>query len=142
MNKAVVFLLIAGFLVTGCTTNKILKKPINNVDYKIVDTYSDSFNSHKELREWYLDNYKLKGKHTKNLQGSTYILISLGEKRSGGYKMEVTSIEATDKILVNTNLIEPSPDELKTMIITYPHLLLAIKEDVRNIVWENTVSKP
>lgn len=142
MKKVFATLFIASLIITGCSSGDgVLKKPIKSINYNIVDTYSNNFNANTELKTWYLNNYKNKGKETLNLDGRTYILISLGEKRSGGYNLEIVDITATDKILINTKLTEPSPEQIKTMIITYPHLLIAIPQDDRNIVWENSIVK-
>lgn len=144
MRKLAACILLSSLLFTGCAGGQGLspiKKPIQAIDFTLVDTQSLAFNDNMPLKEWYLAHYKTKGKYSLNLGEYTYILVSLGEKRSGGYSMEVIDLAGTDKIILTTQAKEPSPEQVKVMMINYPHLLIAIPFDSRNIIWENTISK-
>lgn len=139
MKKFVIYMLIGGlFMSGGCSggTTAQKKPTTSKLNYEIVDTNSNEFKSNRELNGWYMDNYQAKGKYTKTLSSKTYILISAGQRSTGGYNMEIVDVNANDKIVVTTRVIEPQPDQIKTMVITYPHVLIAVPKDNRNIIWE------
>ena len=52
--------------------------------------------------------------------------------------MEIVDLTANDTVItIATKLNEPQPDQMTTMVITYPHLLIAISEDNRNVIWND-----
>jgi hypothetical protein len=66
-----------------------------------------------------------------------YVLVTMGEKRSGGYYLEVENVEkrgSTLTIYVN----EVAPDGPAIMVITYPYILLEINTDYNHVrVFDN-----
>lgn len=139
MKKIMLYVILGGLLVSGCGGGNVSKKPVNpEMNYEVVDTTTDEFKQNRELNKWYLENYQAKGKYKINSQGRTYILISAGQRSTGGYKMEIVDIKANESfITIVTKVTEPQPDQVTTMVITYPHVLIAISEDNRNIIWED-----
>ncbi|MDI7249095.1 MAG: S-layer homology domain-containing protein [Bacillota bacterium] len=58
---------------------------------------------------------------------TTYLLISWGEKRTGGYGMALDRIRREGEFLVaEVTLTAPGPGDIVTQVITYPHLLVAL----------------
>lgn len=59
---------------------------------------------------------------------SNYILVNMGEKKSGGYYMEVQKVEEqSDKVIVTLKEHEPKPGENVSMGITSPYMVIKIK---------------
>ncbi len=62
-------------------------------------------------------------------EGILYLLVTYGEKPTGGYAVEITEItEAEDKILVTVHFTEPGEDEMVTQALTYPYDLAMIDD--------------
>ncbi|GAA0382586.1 protease complex subunit PrcB family protein [Bacillus horti] len=64
-------------------------------------------------------------------EGSTYIILGLGERRTGGYAIEVVDITeqagpVNSFILVKAKEIKPAPDAFVTQAFTYPTLVYRI----------------
>jgi len=106
------------------------KVKIGELNYEIVDTSTENLPG--GLEEWYQDNYKKEGLHTTNLDGSTYLLVSAGEKPTGGYVIEKLVLTGTDQVInVRASLRVPGKDEMVTQALTYPSILVKIQEDNR-----------
>ncbi|MBY0486205.1 MAG: protease complex subunit PrcB family protein [Flavobacteriaceae bacterium] len=61
-----------------------------------------------------------------DIENSNFILVNMGEKKSGGYTLEVQKVEElTDKIIVT--LKEVAPKGMATMAITKPCYVIRIK---------------
>ena len=51
-----------------------------------------------------------------------YILVTYGEKPTGGFEVEITGIaEEEDKIVVTVEFTEPGKDDMVTQALTYPY---------------------
>ncbi|NLB88168.1 MAG: protease complex subunit PrcB family protein [Syntrophomonadaceae bacterium] len=139
MKKIMVYLILGGLLISGCGGGTASQKPIkSDLNYEIIDTEKEDFKTNRELNNWYSDNYQVRGTHKMNSQGRTYILISDGPKTSGGYNMEVVAIKTNPSfITIATKVTKPQTDQVTTTVMTYPHVLIAIPEDKRNIIWED-----
>jgi len=58
-----------------------------------------------------------------------YMLVTYGEKPTGGFEVEITGIEEKeDKIVVTVDFTEPGKDDMVTQALTYPYDL-AMMED-------------
>jgi hypothetical protein len=58
---------------------------------------------------------------------SNFILVNMGEKNTGGYRIEVVSVEElTDKIIITIKEIEPKKDGVITTAITNPYEVIKI----------------
>lgn len=140
MKKILLYVFIGALIISGCGGGgNAAQKPLaSEFNYEEVDATTDEFKQNRELNKWYLENYQAKGKYKINSQGRTYILISAGQKSTGGYNMEILDITANDSfITITTEVREPESDQFTTMAITYPHVLIAIPEDNRSIIWED-----
>jgi len=59
-----------------------------------------------------------------------YIYIGMGEKRTGGYDVEIISVKAVDgKIKILVEEIEPDKDDAVIQVITYPFQVLRIEKE-------------
>lgn len=62
-------------------------------------------------------------------EGILYLLVTYGEKPTGGYNVEITGIsEEENKLVVTANFTEPGEDDMVTEAFTYPYDLVAIED--------------
>ncbi len=138
MKRMLSLMLIAGLVVSGCGGQSAQKKPISDtINYERIDTNTESLKSNPQLNQWYSENYQREGIYTKDLDNKTYILVSAGQKSTGGYVMEVVNVIAAENIEIHTRVTEPKSSDFTTSVLTYPHVLIAIAPDNREIVWKN-----
>jgi|LSQX01.2.fsa_nt_gb PBP1b-binding outer membrane lipoprotein LpoB len=64
---------------------------------------------------------------------NSIVLVSLGERPTGGYALTAAVEKQQDEILVKIAEIEPDEDAATTQVITYPYIILKIDGDVSNI---------
>ena len=84
--------------------------------------------------EWYEGLLDEKGIYRLDLGDYTYILVTEGERPTGGYTLEVTSVTTdSDKILVSTTFTSPPEDAMVITVITYPSTLIRIPLDERDV---------
>lgn len=70
----------------------------------------------------------LKGKiNASDMKTANFILLNMGEKRSGGYSIGVESVQETaDKIIVKVKENKPEEGSMVTQAITYPYAVVRI----------------
>jgi len=62
-------------------------------------------------------------------EGILYLLVTYGEKPTGGYDVEITGItEEEGKLVVTANFTEPGEDEMVTQALTYPYDLAMLDD--------------
>jgi len=64
---------------------------------------------------------------------NSIILVSLGERPTGGYSVEVGLEKQQDEILVRAIENKPGEDDVVTQVITYPYVIIKVNGDVSNI---------
>lgn len=144
MKKIISLVLIIIFslsLFTACSTEK--KSAImGDIDFEVIgtDALTDS-----SLEEWYNENNNKEGIFSFDFKNHKYILVGAGEKPTGGYSVEITSVVGKeDSILVNAKVNAPKADEIVTQALTYPSTLIKISKDSRKVVlgeFINTISE-
>lgn len=103
-------------LLTGCASSK-------------TDTPTDSPSKFQLMTyEKLTENEKAFVESVKNKAGiyqkDQLIVLSLGQKPTGGYSVELTKAEYKPKELnLYVNVIEPKPGDMVTEVITYPTLM-------------------
>jgi hypothetical protein len=75
----------------------------------------------------------LKGKiSADDLKTASFVLLSMGEKPSAGYSIEVERIEETpDSIILNIKESEPKAGEMNAAVISYPYTVIRINSKKR-----------
>lgn len=110
------------------------------LEFQVVDVNSDEFDqlySDEEFSQWYSEGYEAEGADTFATEEALYILLSAGEKSTGGYSIDNVIVVGTeDSIELTADLHVPGPDSLVTQGITYPHVLLKLAPDNRVIAFE------
>ncbi len=79
---------------------------------------------------------KLRNKiHPNDIQTSNFIVLNMGEKTSGGYKISVVSAVETDKnIIVTIKETSPEPNTIATQEITTPYCVVKINSKKEIII--------
>lgn len=65
-------------------------------------------------------------------------VVFIGTKRSGGYNVEVISVdedEEIDELVVNVIMREPSPDDMVTMALTQPYHIISLEASEKNVAF-------
>lgn len=79
------------------------------------------------IQAWIDDSRSVFLAQTKEMDGTLYLLVTYGEKPTGGYVVEIGDIiMATDKITVPVNFKRPAPGDVVTQALTYPYDLETI----------------
>jgi len=114
-------------VLAGCNGQQAVEEVVN---FEIVS----SLEVPAELEAWYNNNYEVAGLHSYELNGEKYLILSVGEKPTGGYSIEnIKLIGTKEEIAVNAKLKVPAKDEMVTEALTYPHALLKIVADGREL---------
>jgi hypothetical protein len=102
-------------------------------DYSIVNPYEED---NQELLDWYEKQKVNEGIFSLVINQDTYVLISAGEKPTGGYGMELES--ATEvrpgSLYLTARLTKPDPDAMVTMVITYPNVLIKLENQSFDVI--------
>lgn len=124
------FILTIG-LIAGCTQQNANIK-MGELEYETLDASELKDN---DVQTWYEENYKKEGISSLDIDQYKYVLVSAGEKPTGGYSVEITSIEGKEeKIVVDAKLNVPSKGEMVTEALSYPNVIVKIDKDNRNVV--------
>lgn len=79
---------------------------------------------------------KLKNKiHPNDIQTSNFIVLNMGEKATGGYKIGVESAVETDKnIILTIKETIPEPNAMVSQVVTYPYCIVRINSKKEIII--------
>ncbi len=137
MFRSVILILILAFSLTGCASNsptpdkgnikedRAKSNPpqsitINNIDFEVV-------NEVPELNEMPHD----RGFRAIEKEDGYLILISMGEKNTGGYSIEVLNVVDNEGITtIITKVTAPEKDQITTQAITYPKTAIKIAKNI------------
>jgi len=139
--KKVVFTLLALVLVS-CSSS--IKQTDNKSLFEVLTQQSDGgasirfFEILSESNEIAMlqNDEKLKDKINANdIQTSNFIVLNMGEKTTGGYKINVESVVETEKnIIVTIKEVTPEPGKMVTQEITTPYTIVKIKSKKEIII--------
>jgi len=83
----------------------------------------------EEIEAWVEESKFDFGGYSKIYEDQRYILVAYGERPTGGYSVEITSIEKKEEeIIVTAHFTAPEEGEPVTQAITYPYDLVIIEE--------------
>ncbi|EOD00932.1 protease complex subunit PrcB family protein [Caldisalinibacter kiritimatiensis] len=126
-----VLILVIG-ISAGCAFNSQNEKITGELEFETVDI---STIENEDVLMWYQTHSKEEGVFYHDTEDSKFILLAAGEKPTGGYSVEITSVKATnEKIIVNGNLNSPKENEMVTQALTYPSQVIKIQRDERPVV--------
>lgn len=88
----------------------------------------------REIRDWVEEKKLAAGKHVMTVGEHTYILVTWGEKRTGGYTVTIDSVKQKgEKLVVSVSYQEPQGFAIQ--VITYPYAIVAIPATEKEIVF-------
>ncbi len=153
VHRVMIFLLIAVMLTLGRGEMVIYKSNVPTEDWVCEETIHDTFRTAVGYTkaEWY-DALRGTAPQVLNrlpdiaFENELPILVSLGERPTGGYAVEIDSvIQRGDTLIVTVSCRSPQPDEFVTMAFTYPYSFIVLNRDeigtVDRVVfvdWEKT----
>jgi len=116
---------------TGCQKNQPDNNKSETVSYEIIDPTALKGEA---IVSWYEESYWRGAVHSVNhTDGFEYVIISAGERPTGGYTVSIDKAQMEENTLVfYAALLPPPQGTAVTQAITYPHILLrfAAKEAV------------
>ncbi len=139
--KKIVFALLTVFLVSCSSSIKQTgKKPL----FEVLTQQSDGganihfFEILSEPNEIAMlqndDNLKHKI-HSEDVQTSNFIVLNMGEKATGGYKIGIETVVETDKnIIITVKETLPEPNAMVTQVVTYPYCIVKINSKKEIII--------
>lgn len=76
-----------------------------------------------------------------DFENQLILLVTMGEKNSGGYTIKIDSIEENEKTIVVT-ILETSPGKscITTSMMTYPYQIVGLKNSTKEVIFK-TVEK-
>ena len=114
---------------------------LGNIEYEIVDVNSDEFKdlySDSEFEDWYEAGYKEEGVTSFDVDDNRYILLSAGEKSTGGYLIDNIVLTGTeDSVEVTAELHAPAEGSPVIQSVTYPNLMVRTALDERQLAFED-----
>ncbi|MFP4697803.1 MAG: protease complex subunit PrcB family protein [Eubacteriales bacterium] len=118
----IVTILLLLFVVVGCKTQKINDgEKISNIEFSILD----EDDAPQEVKDYIEEQKKEPFRFTYTNCEKYYIVIGYGEKPTGGYSVQVKELYETNKsIIVETELLGPSKDDVVSMALTYPYIII------------------
>lgn len=132
MGKKILLLLVALLSITGlitaCHQNGDVTMKSQKIEFEIVDPSSLQ---DEVLRQWYEQFYRQKGAHSANGAGGyKYVLISAGEKPTGGYGVEITGVEKEEGVIyIAAKVVSPKIGDMVIQALTYPHVLVRFRAE-------------
>lgn len=140
--KKIILLLLALILVScgASSTKSSGTKPLYEVLTQQADgganiRFFEILTEEKEIAMLQNDE-KLKNKiHPNDIQTSNFIVLNMGEKTSGGYKISIESALETDKnIIVTIKESSPETSKIATQEITTPYCVVKINSKKEIII--------
>lgn len=134
-SNLIALTLFSAIALTGCGAAKKAVEPKNKPLYEVLTSqesgggnirFYEILTEEKEIRMLQGDEH-LQGKiKADDLKNASFVILNMGEKSTGGYRIEVGSIEETaDKIVITVK--DKKPDgEFVTQALTYPYTVIKI----------------
>lgn len=85
------------------------------------------------INEGNIDQFKgdLRGLRDINFDGKLGVYVTLGERPTGGYAINIRQIRRRkDDLIVVLKAVGPGPDDMVTQAITNPHHIVKLSEDI------------
>ncbi len=90
-----------------------------------------------EINQWISSNKEKEGYVVIEEEEHTYVVISRGEKSTGGYTINVNEVEDQEEwISIKVEYINPDPMDMVMQIITYPVIVIRMERTEKTIKLE------
>ncbi len=107
------------------------------VEFEIAE--KQSIDKNELLLEFYNKNYMTRGIYYVTDKDYMYVLVSAGEKPTGGYSLDIESVTEVTPGTVYVHAVLHSPEEgsVVTQVLTYPNQMLKFKkEGIEDVQWD------
>ncbi len=129
MLKRVLIVTLAMLLILALSGCGEPGEPVNHMGPDEEDEVTLPDELPQEVQAWIEAAKNDFAAQTMEYEGILYLLVTYGEKPTGGYDVEITEIvEAEDKLLVTVKFTEPGEDEMVTQALTYPYDLAMLDD--------------
>lgn len=110
---------------------KEMNKRVENMEYKIINESE----APQPVKDWLNKNKYKEDYAVIHTEKHTFILITRGEKKTGGYGLELTKLEKQDnKIAVFVEYTDPKPDQVVIQVVTYPYLIVKLEKTDEELI--------
>lgn len=110
-------------VVWDAAANRVLIHSTDNLDYQVLE--SDEVMP--EIKSWLDRSMEHELAQLKTVDQETYILLTLGQKNSGGYEINVEAIKQYHNgVKVDFEILEPEKGDFVTEGVTYPYKLIKL----------------
>lgn len=134
MKKVIsIVLCVLTMTMVGCSATKTNTDKLKDLEYTIVREQEIP----SEIQALIEENKSTHMKLSYTDQGKTYIIIGYGAQKTSGYSVEILEVyESSNVVVVDTNLLGPTPEEEIVEAATFPYVVLLIEENNKPIVFD------
>ncbi|RAL25686.1 protease complex subunit PrcB family protein [Thermoflavimicrobium daqui] len=144
MRKFFISFLSLSLLLFGCSLNPSDQDSITQKEEgkkekmetkQLVVQQVKKENAPPEIQKQVEQMMKQGGTHSLSSNNQIYVIIALGKRKSGGYRIQISKAEKKgDEATIYAEEIPPSPTDFVTQAITYPIEIFTIpKENIKKI---------
>lgn len=87
-----------------------------------------------EVKKWLEENKVIEGDKTFTIKDMNYVVITRGEKKTGGYGIEIDCKENEKLIEILVKFIDPNKDQIMIQVITHPLEIIKFKKVKKEII--------
>ena len=116
----------------GCKISESDGTKVSDLDYTVVEEEKVPEELKTQIDEKKEADFKLTYENGEDL----YIIRGYGEQETGGYSIAVNDVYlTTNSVCFQTTLIGPSESEEKSKAPSYPYIVVKIKDQDKNVVF-------
>lgn len=86
------------------------------------------------IQEWLKTNKQIENFTFVYVEGKSYVVITRGEKKTGGYGIKLDEVNENSKILIRVEYFDPEPDEIVIQVVTYPYIIIELNYIEKEII--------
>ena len=126
---------LAGLVALGCTSAKA-PASVDTRPYEILTRQSDGggnirfyeiLTTEKDVSMLSDDERLSRRVLPSEARTSTFLVLNMGEKPTGGYALDVESVkEIPERIIVTLKEVEPEPGSMNIQQVTYPYTVVRV----------------
>lgn len=126
---------MSGLFIVSCSTQKTVKTSEHPLYEILLQSDQDGaaiqfyeiLSEAKEVKMLLNDPDLRKKIDDDDIESSSYVILNMGEKTSGGYSIGVdTVVEEADKIVLTVKETKPAEGAMTTSVMTYPYAIVKI----------------
>ncbi|KIQ93483.1 hypothetical protein LH47_02427 [Anoxybacillus thermarum] len=124
-------IMFMSFLLSACNVSKAEKQYAYKEGESIASEVVTAEQLPQHVKALYEKQHKQFQAYAVQQEDATYVVIHLGERKTGGYGVEVIDVRyEKGKAIVSYKERKPAPDAIVTQALTYPKVAIKIKTSV------------